>query len=451
MGTNEIEELTREMEADLARSRACNGAAAELGENEEPDIAFWNQRPILKHIHAFARYRMVSPYATLGCVLRRAISCVEPNVMLPPTVGGAVSVNLYTTTLGVSGAGKGGSEAAGRDAVLFPDNVNGGYRDGVARNPGTGEGLARLFKGRGDEEGTTRAMITAPEVSTLASIFDRQGSSLAGQLLQAYMGEALGFDNAHKNTTSAVEEHAYRLCLGVGTQVENAGFFLQREKDGFPQRFLWLSALDPYAPPPVEDEEEEEPPVEPLTVNIPDFGTAVRHVSIPRVARTAIRMHRHLVRIGSPDVDPLDGHLMLTRLKVAFGLAVLDERKDISDDDWRVAGQLIVVSTRVRAEVRAAVEERRRRTNRARAHDQAEREEIVAERLLEGKQQRVAKSVLRKLSKGGHVTRRELRHTLDSSVRSELDPVLEILLEQRQVMLSPGESRDGDAFGLAGV
>jgi hypothetical protein len=142
---------------------------------------------------------------------------------------------------------------------------------------------------------------------------------------------------------------------------------------------------------------------------------------------------------------------MLTRLKVAFGLAVLDERKDISDDDWRVAGQLIVVSTRVRAEVRAAVEERRRATNRARAHDQAEREEIVAERLLEGKQQRVAKSVLRKLSKGGHVTRRELRHTLDSPVRSELDAVLEILIEQGQVVLHPGGSRDGDAFGLAGV
>ena len=38
------------------------------------------------------------------------------------------------------------------------------------------------------------------------------------------------------------------MCLGVGAQPENADFFLSREKDGFPQRFLWLPTVDPHAP-----------------------------------------------------------------------------------------------------------------------------------------------------------------------------------------------------------
>ena len=50
----------------------------------------------LTHIHRFARARRVSPYATLGCVLRRATGCIEPHVVLPPTIGGYASVNLYT-------------------------------------------------------------------------------------------------------------------------------------------------------------------------------------------------------------------------------------------------------------------------------------------------------------------------------------------------------------------
>jgi hypothetical protein len=72
----------------------------------EPDHEFWSQTDVLAHVRKFARSRGASPYATLGCVLRRVIGCVEPDVVLPPTVGGQVSLNLFTVPVGPSGAGK---------------------------------------------------------------------------------------------------------------------------------------------------------------------------------------------------------------------------------------------------------------------------------------------------------------------------------------------------------
>ena len=52
-----------------------------------------------------------------------------------------------------------------------------------------------------------------------------------------------------------------------------------------------------------------------------------------------ILAHRQQVLIGSEDVDPLDGHLMLTRFKVAFApRAAATGRKDINEDDWKIGG-----------------------------------------------------------------------------------------------------------------
>src|SRR5262245_28595876 len=95
--------------------------------------------------------------------------------------------------------------------------------DTARPNPGTGEGLARLFKGRGDDEpAISCAHLIVPEVGTLAALAGRQGATLSAELLKAFMGEPLGFSNAHKDTTTAVPAHSSRLCLGVGVQPENA-------------------------------------------------------------------------------------------------------------------------------------------------------------------------------------------------------------------------------------
>ena len=86
----------------------------------DPDTGFWSQRDILTHIHHFARSRSVAPYAVLDCVLRRAISCVDPDVKLRPIIGGTVSTNLFTISAGRSGQGKDAADSAGFAAVVLP-------------------------------------------------------------------------------------------------------------------------------------------------------------------------------------------------------------------------------------------------------------------------------------------------------------------------------------------
>lgn len=405
-----------------------------LPEEPDPDHGFWSQRDILAHIHQFARSRSVAPYAVLGCVLRRAISCVEPTAKLPPIVGGTVSTNLFTISTGRSGQGKDAADSAGFAAVYFPDAI-GDNLDADRPNIGSGEGLARLFKGRKDELALTRAHLTVPEVLTLAALAGRQGATLPGELLKAYMGQALGFNNAQKETTTAVDAHSYRLCLGVGVQPENADFFLTREKDGFPQRFLWVPTVDPYAL------EDRPGPVEPVTVVIPDFGRDEYLIDVPQPVIDEILAHRHQVLIGSQDVDPLDGHLMLTRLKVSFGLALLDGRKDITEGDWKIGGDLLDVSKRVRADMRLVIEESRRRQNTAKAHDQADREQIVKERLSEESQRRVVKAICGKLRRLGRATRSDLRVACAQAIRGEFDPVFEMMLDQQIITKSHSSSK----------
>ena len=405
-----------------------------LPEEPDPDLGFWSQTDELGYVHAFARARRVSPYATLGCVLRRATACIEPHVVLPPTIGGYASVNLYTASAGVSGQGKGAADAAGSAAVHFHDDK---ANDLDAERPsiGSGEGLARLFSGGKGQPSLSRAHLIVPEVKTLEALMGRQGSTLVGELLKGFMGEPLGFHNAQRDTTTAVAAHSYRLCLGVGVQPENAGFFLSREKDGFPQRFLWLPTIDPYAP------EERPTPVDQIHVPVPAFNVNFddRHiVAIPDNARDEIDAHRHRVLVGDPDVDPLDGHLMLTRLKVAFAIAVVHGRSAIGEAEWKIAGDLIDMSTRVRDQMRTTVDNARRRQNTAKAHDQAEREAIVAEKLTDEAQRRVVKAICSKLRRTGQATRKELRAACAAAIRSEFDPVLEMMVDQ-QIIATCGD------------
>jgi hypothetical protein len=399
-----------------------------LPDEPDPDHGFWSQTDELSHIHSFARARRVSPYATLGCVLRRAAASIEPHVVLPPTIGGYASVNLYTASAGVSGQGKGAADAAGSAAVYFHDDK---VEDLDADRPsiGSGEGLARLFSGGGKgQTALTRAHLIVPEVKTLEALMGRQGSTLVGELLKGYIGEALGFNNAQRDTTTAIKSHSYRLCLGVGVQPENAGFFLAREKDGFPQRFLWLPTIDPYAP------EERPEPVDQLDVLVPPFSPNCDDwhvVVIPDSARDEIDAHRHRVLVGDPDVDPLDGHLMLTRLKVAFALAVLHSRTAVGENEWKIARDLVDMSIRVRDQMRVAVDNARRRQNSAKAHDQAEREAIIAERLSNEAQRRVVKAVCSKLRRVGRATRKDLRVACAAVIRGEFDAVFEMLVDQQ--------------------
>src|SRR5699024_4530978 len=117
---------------------------------------------------------MVAPTAVLGAVLARIAASVPPWVVLPALVGGHGSLDLFVAQVGPSGSGKGASDATAR-AMLDLDI---GVEQPRSTGAGSGEGIAHLFAKRtrdGVERHTTAALLTIPEVDTLAALRGRQG------------------------------------------------------------------------------------------------------------------------------------------------------------------------------------------------------------------------------------------------------------------------------------
>lgn len=404
----------------------------------DPFETFWTARPELEHIRAFARARRAGPWAVLGAVMARAVAAREPNVKLPPIVGRAVSLNLFVALVGPSGGGKGAAEGAAAEAVAFVDSS--GVTITTTELPvGSGEGLARTFLSTApgddaDDKPLTRALFSAPEVDTLAAIGSRQGSTIMGELRKVYMGESIGFANSQKATRTPVPAHGYRACLLVGVQPLKAGPLLADADGGTPQRFVWLPVGDPDAP----DERPAAP--ESLTVKVTGYrdDTSVE-MPVPQVARQAIDGHRLSVLRGDA-ADPLDGHAMLTRLKVAAALAILAGRVEVSEEDWKLAAVVIRVSDRTRAGVVQAATDRARETARARAEARATEAGIIEDRAEDRERGRVRRSVLGYLERRGKGTRKELRANLHAPLRSRLDAEL-AELESEGVI-----SHDGDAY-----
>ena len=97
------------------------------------------------------------------------------------------------------------------------------------------------------------------------------------------------------------------------------------------------------------------------------------------------------------------------------------------------------VSNRVRAQMRKVVADRHRKKNIGRAHDQAYRDAIVAEKLTERLQQRVKGAIDRKLSDVGAASRRDLQNACSSVIKPEFPPVFDLLLDQGYLVVEGGE------------
>ena len=106
---------------------------------------------------------------------------------------------------------------------------------------------------------------------------------------------------------------------------------------------------------------------------------------------------------------------------------------------WRLAGHLIAVSNQQRAGLRQAVADRRRRENTARAHDQADRDAIVAVKLAEKTQERTRQTIIRKLERVGAATRRELHRACSSAFQRDFPAVFDWMLDQGLLVVEGGE------------
>ncbi|MET8650746.1 hypothetical protein [Nocardia aurea] len=361
---------------DGAATAAAPSGVAELVEE------FWTARKVLAHIREFARSRRAGPWGALGVAMARTVTAIPPTVTLPPVVGGRMSLNLFIALVGPSGSGKGACEAAGRDALVCSYDRTGQRPVVIEEFPlGSGEGVARTFRAAGldEQEPNSRpaALFSAPEVDTLAALMDRSGATLEGELRKLYSGESIGFNNAGKLTRSVVAAHSYRACLICGVQPLRAKVLLDGADGGTPQRQTWLPVTDEDAP--------DHAPAEPAQwiVQMPQPIWQPGSLAIPQRAHDAIDAARLARLRGQTDENALDGHALLSRLKIAAALMALDGRTEVDDDDWNLAAVVMAVSNATRRQVQAAVAEQALRSNKARALATAEREEIITDRKLQ--------------------------------------------------------------------
>jgi hypothetical protein len=418
-----------------------------------PDDDFWTARAPLGTIRDAARDRLVSPWATLGAVLAHVCSRIGPHVVLPPIVGSIASLNLFVALVGPSGAGKDAALGLARDLLWLDDQV-------PTHEVGTGQGIDSSYTTQtknGPVQFCDAALFTITEIDSLAGHARMQGSTILATLRKVYSGSALGARYADKERRRPVRAHRYRAALVGGVQPARSGVLLNDADGGTPQRWLWLPTNDPGG---------RGAATEPFRAPrgalwqqfeyLQAYGEVGDDAPVPQrrqvelkvceTARTNIVEHRRR-RLDAPLVggEDIDGHVLLTRLKVAAVLALFDGRVEVTDEDWHLAGIVMAVSHATRGVCEQALTEQRSRANRARAADEIERTELVAEHTT----QRVAATVLRVLRRRGDwMPRAELRRSLPGRDREHFESAVERLRGAGQI--DEEESNRGTKYRCSG-
>lgn len=441
-----------------------------LVETSEAD--FWAARPELADCLQFARSRRVGPWAMFGHALVLCMSIVPPNTVLPPIVGTVAGLNMFVALTGPSGAIKSAAMGAAADWLQIKPEPK-------LVKPGSGEGLAKCYafidKPRGQpaqQIGKEWSLVAhIPEVDTLNATGSRGGSTLMSELRCAWSGERLGHDYAGEDKAITLAANRYRLGMTVGVQPERARPLFEDATGGTPQRFIWMPTDDPTAP--------EERPREPSAWSLtkwPDSGRANpvcdadfdRKMSlglpadksrfvvmvVPQRAWDMQDAHT-LAKLRDPaSVDPLDGHKLLARLKVAAALMVLNGRYDkVSEEDWELAGMVMAVSDRTREHVReqlaAEALERNRSAGKAAAYREMAADETKAAAYDE-KVRRVAGNISNALKNlGGRAARTKVRNKIAQRDRAAyFDEAEEWLLSRARINKTEITVNGTDGFEL---
>lgn len=369
---------------------------------------FWSATDQLNLIHQWARARYVAPWALLLAVLLRVVVSTGPRVMLPGPPAPA-SLNMGIVLVGRSGSGKGVTDKLAR--IVWPnDDI---HEEGL----GSGQGIAELLKEtKNPEDRIDRALLSVSEIDHLAALNAGQGNNTRAATKAALTGDRLGSKGASAATTRSVPADSYRLCLSISAQFGHCGVLLDDVSGGTPQRMVWGSVTDPSIP--------DTPGPEPdriLDTKLPAWALADKQVLIqygtPDIAEYVAA---GLLANQRGELDAIDGHRTLTRLKVAAALAILDHRSVISELDWQLSEVIMAKSDATRQTVLDYDRQAARAKIRERAISRAVGEEVIDGRRLDV----VKRRVLKVLADGraarrdlmSRMGKREYRELLDSAI-----------------------------------
>jgi hypothetical protein len=429
---------------------------------DDPINDLFDSRPILRHIRHAARALQADPLAVLGVTMARALAGVPPNIVLPPIIGGQVSVNMMVVAVGESGDGKGVANAASRAAVEIIPNFacrdmeaslfgSGDETQVHETGLGTGQGIISRYVMR-EKNGDLvprrySVLFDVPEIDTIAAHAKMTGATVMSVLRSIYMGERLGDAYKDPKKDLHIAAHQVRCCLIISGQPCRCGVLIDDAAGGTPQRMLWVPTDDlEYGP----QNDIACPEAVVLDLNPQGSGMTPGQLVDVRVCEEAIqaikgarRARRNLKRAGrTADGLDLDGHRLLNREKLAYGLAVLDGRfTEINSEDWELAEILLEFSDAVRDRVQTALMEAAARETDQRAASRGRAQVIQNQtqaQLERENAEDVRKKIVDTLRAHPGSTKREIGNRCRSAQRW---PDLEGLLEE---MITDGDLRRDD-------
>lgn len=436
------------VEVDPATLREPQDPEPEGGDLPNLPEEFWAARPVLTHIRQAAHARNRCADVLFYSLLARMSAMRLHTLTVDSGVGSPASLNLLVCPVGRSGSGKTSGISGTKRLMPAPPGLD--LLDGPL---GSGEGIAEAFMGVAEEPAKTgkrprtvrkqvrhNAMLSLDEGQTLTKTMERSGATVGPALRSVFSGETLGQLNGKAESTRLARDYA--LGIVIGFQPSTIIPLLDDAEGGTPQRFLYCSATDPSIPvEPVEDPG-------PLDFDVATIVAPPTDViGFVDSLRAEIRAADHANATGRAQPALLDSHEMLTRIKVAALLALLDERYVVNEEDWALALTVWRTSCAVRdrlvreAHVRAAEREWARR--RSYAEDQVEATAAVEDHQVV----RVAKWIARNVDRadGEPLKPFALRKRAAGRDRPVFETAVDYAEAQRWV------SRDADGALCAGT
>jgi len=422
-----------------------------------PEELFYERESLIA-IHDWAKTRLVGPWAVLGAVLAQVCTRIGPHVMLPAIVGTRASLNTCWALVGASGQGK--------DAAIGVAGELIGKDSRISRHEaGTGQGIDAGYvtnTGQGVIQTCDSILWTITEIDTLAAHGRQNGSTIMPTLRKLFTGSQLGAHYADESKRRTIADHSYRAAVIAGVQPARAGVLLDDADGGTPQRWVWLPTGDPMAA--VYDY-----PTEPLDWRVGDRLSPVGSIKVNKLAeehhpigrkadlevkvcdtaRMAIIAARIAVMCGETPAGGLDGHALLTRLKVAALLGFLERRDselpEVTEEDWALAGTVMAKSTETRTACEAALKD----VSRAQVAERAEERVDMAAYEEDVKTKRVADRIVtflrKKHDEGAEwVKAPDARRAQRAALREQFDPVLASMLASGGVVANEEVNSRGD-------
>ena len=321
------------------------------------DDEFWQSRTWTAALRDAALARMLSPDAVLGAFLSAYATTIPMGIWVPAVVGARAPLNLYCTIVAVSGGGKTAAMTVASD--LLGPVANPDVRLGNSLR--SGEGLITLVlkpakKRRGEEEQfepsfNAGVQVHFDEGGTLGKQSERAGSTTIPYLNTAWAGAGT-VGGAKASDSAGFPANAVRICCVMGVQYGAAAnlFTGEAERLGFPQRLLYFGNDNPILAS-IDVDTMDESPLQPLDLPRYQHSEFTRHpqeMGVPLAIKREVRRWT-LDKTVNGLSNPLDGHRMNLRLRIASLFALMEGEFHITEADWDLALRLEKASRSIRS------------------------------------------------------------------------------------------------------